>query len=197
VLDAAQSAAQQAAHPVVVNVHPAAGPPAMTRDALFRRSVAFFRWLLAEREARSPDVWVVAELQGPPLAGEDVIRVGDTYDELLCLAAATGVALCWDLGHAVLSHRHRDAPLDPPDAFLRRVAHVHCHDLREQDHRPLLYDGVPWRRFLRNLRDTGFDGTVVLEVPPGRFLDLEAPGFDALARSLSSLRETIGLDGGR
>jgi sugar phosphate isomerase/epimerase len=176
--------------PVMVNVHPAAGYLDDPREELLDRSVAFFRWALRFCGSRAPRVRPVAELQGPPLPGERVQRAGDIYDELLEVAERSGVSLCWDFGHALLSHQHRGAPLDPPEALLGYVAHAHCHDVHGIDHRPLLYDVVPWRRYLGLLLDAGFDGTVILEVSSESFL--EAVGLETLDRSLAALAEALG-----
>jgi sugar phosphate isomerase/epimerase len=127
----------------------------------------------------------VAELQIRDAYGSRQ-RVGTEYDELLHVAREADIDVCWDLGHAFMNARRFGTPLDPPPAFLRRVGHVHCHDVREEDHEPLIHDTVPWRRQLEDLLDAGFDGTVILEVTPKRLLP--AGGLSALERSLAALQ---------
>jgi sugar phosphate isomerase/epimerase len=173
-------------HPVIVNIHPAAGSDDDDRTALFERSVEFFHWTVDYCRQVTPGAQPVAELQGPPMPEERVQRIGDNYGELLELSEQSGVELCWDFGHALIAHRQRGEPLDPPEAFLRRVAHVHCHDFDEVDHKPLLHGVVPWRRFLELLGGVGFDGDVILEVGSEEFLTTS--GLESLDASLAALR---------
>jgi sugar phosphate isomerase/epimerase len=113
-------------------------------------------------------------------------RIGDCYAEHLEVIRRSGVDACWDFGHAVMNARRLGHPLDPPPEWLSRVAHVHCHDVGDEDHQPLIYGRVPWERFLEQLVEHGFDGIVVLEVPAEHFL--AAGGFDTVVRSLELLR---------
>jgi sugar phosphate isomerase/epimerase len=173
-------------HPVIVNMHAAAdrlGPP---RSTLLSQSIAFFRWAGDWCAEQGLPVRPVVELQIRPQDREQLQRIGDHYGELCTVVEAAGVGVCWDFGHAAMNHRRFELPLDPPAGLLPHIAHVHCHDINGDDHHPLLFDGVPWRRFLTTLRHSGFDGTVVLEVPASRFL--HAGGHDALERSLALLR---------
>lgn len=182
----------------VVNVHPAAASRSRSRDELVERSVRFFAWARRHCERRGLAVMPVAEHQVPPRPAEDVQRIGDGYDELLRVITRARVGACWDLGHATLAHRARvgavpgDEPA-PPDRLLRRVAHVHCHDVHGTDHRPLVHGEVPWQRDLELLRRAGFQGTVILEVPASAFL--AAGGRAALDRSLEELAAALGRPG--
>jgi sugar phosphate isomerase/epimerase len=173
----------------VVNIHPAAVPPGqMGREQQLAQSIRFFTWARLWTEAHQPRVEPTAELQLHPDADEDIARIGDSYAELLALAEAGNVRVCWDFGHAVMNHRNYGAPLDPPARFAARVRHVHCHDVNNAgDHQPLVFGGAPWRAWLDQLRAAGFDGTVVLEVPPSHFL--RAGGLQALERSIAALVE--------
>ena len=104
-----------------------------------------------------------------------------------------GVGVCWDFGHAWWNTHRYGWPLCPPDALLPRIRHVHCHDVSgPEDHQPLVYGVVPWRDFLKLLHDHGFDGRVILEVPPDQFL--KAAGLQSLIDSveaLKSLRQSL------
>jgi sugar phosphate isomerase/epimerase len=102
---------------------------------------------------------------------------------------AGGVEGCWDFGHAVMNHRRFGQPLDPPKEFLSRVARVHCHDVDEEDHQPLVFGNVPWAGFLERLAGNGFDGTVILEVPAANFAAVGGP--ETLERSVFALKQSV------
>ncbi len=172
----------------VVNIHPAAGPAQRSRREMIERSVRFFDWAREWCSDNAPAVRVVAELQVAPNPDEPIQRIGDNYDELLEIVERSGVSTCWDFGHAVMNHRRFDTPLNPPESFVDKVAHVHCHDVDSgEDHKPLLFGAVPWRDFLQRLQAKGFSNTVILEVPPDRFLG--AGGLPSLIQSLDALQQ--------
>lgn len=181
---AAEAAAQQAAR-TIVNIHSAAGAADARRDDLIDSSIEFFRWAAGWCARNAPTVRVVAELQIHDARGT-MQRIGARYDELLHVACNADIGICWDVGHAFMNARRFGWPLDPPPAFLNRVAHVHCHDVNEEDHEPLIHGNVPWRRQLADLADAGFDGTIILEVTPKRFLP--AGGLPVLEQSLAALQ---------
>ena len=131
---------------------------------------------------------VTVELQISPNADEPRQRIGDTYDELLEVAERSGVDACWDFGHAYWNTRRYGWPLYPPEALLPHIRHVHCHDVfGGEDHQPLVYGAVPWRDFLTLLTDHGFDGRVILEVPPTEFP--KAGGLQSLLDSVQALND--------
>ena len=70
-----------------------------------------------------------------------------------------------------------------------RIAHVHCHDVKKNDHQPLVYDVIPWRAFIKRLIDNGYDQRIILEVPTDAFLD--AGGLDSVTASHQALRDWI------
>lgn len=99
------------------------------------------------------------------------------------------MAACWDVGHAVWNHRRFGTPLDPPKQLWKRIGHVHCHDVDQGDHKVLRRGDAHWQRFLHMLSDTGFAGTVVVEVAPQTFL--EAGGLSAVEESIAAVSETV------
>jgi sugar phosphate isomerase/epimerase len=192
-LSLAAEAARMQQYPTIVNIHGAAGTDKDPREFLVERSITFFTWAGQWCRANAPEVDVTVELQISPNADEPRQRIGDKYDELLKIAPASGVGVCWDFGHAWWNTRRYGWPLTPPDALLPHIRHVHCHDVSGgEDHQPLVYGIVPWRDFLKLLRDHGFDGRVILEVPPTEFP--KAGGLQSLidsARALTELRESL------
>lgn len=174
----------------VVNIHPAAGLEARSRRELVEQSVRFFSWAQEWCRLNAPSVRLVAELQIAPNPGEPVQRIGDNYAELLEVVERSGCQACWDFGHAVMNHRRFNAPRNPPIQLLEKIGHVHCHDVDSQgDHRPLVFDNVPWSEFLTSIVKNGFDGAVILEVIPSSFL--AAGGLTTLVQSVQALSNYI------
>lgn len=181
---AAETAALQQA-PTVVNIHSAAAPLDIPRQDLVEQSIRFFSWAREWCEANAPEVQPVAELQIRPNPDEPIQRIGDFYAELYEVVQRSRVGACWDLGHAVMNTDRFGVPLYPPIDWLPWVTHIHCHDVGPEDHQPLIFGNVPWERFLRSLLPYGFDGTVILELTPDRFLPYE--GLVDLERSVGAL----------
>jgi sugar phosphate isomerase/epimerase len=180
----------------VVNIHPAAKRGrGWSRYTLVERSVAFFEWARGWCDAHAGDVHPVAELQVAPFADEPVIRTGDDPAELAEVVTRSGVGACWDVGHAVWNHRRFATQLEPDDALLARIAHVHCHDVGEVDHLVPRHGAAPWRRFVSRLAASGYDRTIIIEVVPPTFLD--AGGLPAVEEALAAVRAaaTAGTDG--
>jgi sugar phosphate isomerase/epimerase len=175
--------------PTVVNFHPAADSSQIARRELLDRSVSMLSWARQWCCRNAPDVHVVVELQIGPDAGEDKQRIGDTYDELLQIATRSKVRACWDFGHAYFNAQRFDVPLYPPEALLEQVGHVHCHDVCQGDHSPLIYNKVPWKDFIRLLIEKGFDETIIIEGPPSAFL--AAGGLKSVNCSLKALVDWV------
>ncbi len=171
--------------PTIVNIHPAAGLSTIARSDLLDRSASLLSWASEWCSRNAPDVHVVAELQFSPDAGEAIQRIGDTYDELLKIVTRCKVQACWDFGHAYFNAQRFGVPLHPPEALLQRIGHVHCHDVYQGDHCPLIYNEVPWREFIRSLIEKDFNETIIIEVPPSAFL--AAGGLENVNRSLEAL----------
>jgi sugar phosphate isomerase/epimerase len=182
----AAEAARMQQSPTIVNIHGAAGGGADAREHLLSQSIAFFTWAGRWCRENAPQVQVTVELQISPDRAEPRQRIGDTYEELLDVAVQSDVGVCWDFGHAYWNTRRFGRPVTPPEALLKRVIHVHCHDACTEDHQPLVHNTVPWREFLTLLRDHGFDGRVILEVPPDQFL--RAGGIQSLIDSAKALK---------
>ncbi|MFO7958152.1 MAG: TIM barrel protein [Candidatus Brocadiia bacterium] len=171
VLRAAHVAAEASGREVVVVLHPAqrvydpkCDNVQELRDDVVRRSRFFFAALERAVERTEQAVRPVAEHQLPPDPDEPLIRVGDTWGELLEVLADCDLGACWDTGHYILAvQRHGQEP-EPPQRFLRRVTHVHLHDVVEgRDHRPVERGSARPRRYLDLLSASGFAGGITLE----------------------------------
>lgn len=188
-LSLAAEAARLQEHSSVVNLHAAAGTSTDSRQHLIDQSIAFFTWAGEWCRRNAPEVCVTVELQISPNAGEPRQRIGDTYAELSEVAARSRVGACWDFGHAYWNTYQYGWPLYPPDALISHIRHVHCHDVHDEDHQPLVYNTVPWKDFIGLLMDHGYDGRIILEVPPSEFV--KAGGISSLADSAGALRDWI------
>jgi sugar phosphate isomerase/epimerase len=185
-LSIAAEAARMQQLPTIVNLHGAAAGSDEAREHLLSRSIAFFTWAGQWCRDNALEVVVTVELQMSPDPGEPRQRIGDTYAELLEVATQSDVGVCWDFGHAFWNTRRFGWPIKPPKALLKRIVHVHCHDASTEDHHPLVHGAVPWREFIGLLLKQGFDGRVILEVPPDQFL--RAGGIDSLIDSAKALK---------
>lgn len=138
-------------------------------DEAMVRAAHFFSWADAEIANHFPHVRLLAETQLPHLPEERPrIRLGDTWEDCLRLVDGTRARICWDFGHAFQSVELGRHAAEPPPEFLRRVGHVHAHDVilrdgRFHDHQPLGAGIAPWRENLRRLAGVGFEGGVLLE----------------------------------
>ena len=184
----ASDAAERQEFPTVVNIHGAAGTSSDTRRHLVDQTIAFFTWAGEWCRQNAPEVGVTVELQISPNPDEAGRRIGDRYEELLNVATRSNVGACWDFGHAYWNAYRYGWPLLPPEALLPHICHVHCHDVHGgEDHQPLVYGEVAWREFIRLLADHGFDGRIILEVPPDQFL--RAGGLPSLVDSITALKD--------
>lgn len=185
VFSAAEEAAEHQGRPVTVNIHGAAAPKEDDRDILLIESIRFFTWAREWCFENAPHVKVITELQFRPHPDETIQRIGDGYGELLDIVKRADVDACWDLGHAYMNAERFELPIEPPAELLPRIAHIHCHDVNEIDHHPLIYGRVPWDRLLASVLERGFDKAVILEVPPENFL--RAGGLESLTQSIDKL----------
>jgi sugar phosphate isomerase/epimerase len=150
-------------HPASISYQAAAGDMAALRRLLLARSQAFFA-AAEERLTRLPKVRAVVEHQVPPAPGEAIIRIGDTYAELLEAVRNVSLGLCWDTGHYLLSVRRCGQSVVPLDEFLRRVEAVHLHDVvGESDHQIISPRSSQLRDYVCMLRESGFSGGITLE----------------------------------
>jgi sugar phosphate isomerase/epimerase len=171
ILTAASACAELTAAPVTVIVHPAemqydpaTFDPVALRAELLERSRRYFSEAERLLAAGHPGVRLVAEHQLPTGVGEPTIRIGDTCAELLRAVEGSSLALCWDTGHYIIGVGRYGQPDPPPDDFVRRVHHVHLHDvLGGVDHRVVGKGSGRLRDYMQLLQRSGFTGTVTLE----------------------------------
>jgi sugar phosphate isomerase/epimerase len=171
VLRAAHVAAEASGDEVVTVLHaaqrvydPERDDVQELRDEVVRRSRLFFAALERAVDRTEQVVRPVAEHQLPPDPDEPLIRVGDTWRELLKVLADCELGACWDTGHYILGVQRYGQEPEPPGRFLRRVTHVHLHDVVEgRDHRPVGLHSARPIRYLDLLSGCGFAGGITLE----------------------------------
>lgn len=195
VLEIAHDIAQQESRTVAINLHAASGRRGFLgkedRHPLIEQSNRFHGWLMETVDQRGFDVQITTEHQLPPAPSESTIRIGDSFDELLTLRAATPherFHLCWDMGHSAMRNAFYDAALYPPHEFVRLVRHVHIHDVNFDqpiDHRPIGSAGSPLQDFVQSLLQAGYTGGFTMEYQADEFFGPQYKDF--LKRSKAAL----------
>jgi sugar phosphate isomerase/epimerase len=102
-------------HPAEDDYDPAARPLPEVRSELLRTSRLFARELENRISALDRGVLAALEHQVPPAPGENLVRTGDTAEELLQVVEGTDLPLCWDTGHYLLSMDRHGQPARPPE----------------------------------------------------------------------------------
>ena len=137
------------------------------KSFFLERSRCFFRWLEKYVLEKELEILIVSELQITPSPEEHFFRVGDSYTEVLETVKGTDLGLCWDTGHAYFAHLRKGISLIPPEDFIKKVRHVHLHDVRAgEDHQPLSAGTIPLPEYLKLLGKFNFSGDITLEFSP-------------------------------
>jgi sugar phosphate isomerase/epimerase len=193
VFDLAEAASAVSGRDVPLVFHPGhvnCDPHRVPYDEAVAHAHEFFAWAAEEVRVRRPHVRIQSETQLPFTPGEEPRhRLGDTWAECLSLIEGTPLGVCWDFGHTFWSASLGKHPAAPPPEFLRRVRHVHAHDVIERggtlvDHQPLGTGLAPWRENCRRLASVGFSGGILFEVdimPFGGYV-----GLTEMLRSVTS-----------
>lgn len=145
VADAAATLAERGKKPVLLTYHAAelhqkdAGrDPRLIRGELMRRSVRFFSLGYEYLSDLDEKVLLTSETQVPEYPHEPVVRIGGRPEELVETVEDLDDNICWDTGHYLLGVDGIGLPARPPPEFVRRVSHMHVHDLFDKrDHNPL------------------------------------------------------------
>jgi sugar phosphate isomerase/epimerase len=137
----------------LVNVHIARGVSHFGHDSMVRQNGTSFAELA--EQAAPYGIQIMVEHVPDRVTGIDDIRTILNHDQRL------GFHL--DIGHANIGGDRLEGLLK---AFAKRLCHVHLSDNRgrEDDHMPLGAGRIDWPRAIRLLKQTGYDGTITLEV---------------------------------
>jgi sugar phosphate isomerase/epimerase len=174
---------------LVINIHSAAATSDIPRHVQLENSILFFKWVKKWCDLNCPEIVPVIELQIAPGPDEQIIRIGDTFDELEIISHESDCGICWDFGHSFLNLLRYRSCDKPSFNLLKMLKHIHCHDVKKDDHHPLLYDNVPWKNYLTNAIEGGFNGTVIIEVPFEWYVYEE--GIAGLERSIEKVRTVM------
>jgi sugar phosphate isomerase/epimerase len=139
-----------------MNVHPDGHAPFVDEPAVVRRNVESVRELI---EFGRP-IGVQIMIENVPGRFNAVPQLAPIFDAL------PDAALHLDIGHCNLSVPRNTAP-DLIATFARRLAHVHLHDNRGGHadlHLALGMGDLDVAAHVRQLRASGYDGTITLEV---------------------------------
>lgn len=140
---------------------------------------AFFSWIDDTCNNQFSSIIPLCETQTPWDASDrEMVRLGDTYQSCLDLIQDTDMGICWDFGHTYRSSSLKKQQELPDDKFLARVQHVHAHDTIEtgegpEDHFPLGDGLAPWRKYCAELARYQYSDSILLEINPTRFRDLD------------------------
>ena len=143
----------------LVNVHPDYRVPLHSAEQVRRMNAESIGTLTRDAAER-----------GIRLMVENVDRMFSDVDELrVVLDAAPTAGFHLDVGHANLrlGPNQPNRTKDLLAAFSGRLTHVHVSDNRgggDDLHLPLGAGTIDWRAAARALKDSGYDGTVTLEV---------------------------------
>ncbi len=171
VIDTAGHAARQCGEECVIVFHPGSSelPPEPSkqderRARMLERAERYLAALEDRLKEKQELVRAVVEHQVPPGREEALMRVGDTFEELLQVVRGTGLGLCWDTGHYLRSVDVYGQAEQPPDEMFDRTEYVHLHDVVDgADHRPVTSDSTRPRLLLQELWQRGYTGPVTLE----------------------------------
>ncbi len=92
--------------------------------------------------------------------------------KIMELAERTGsadVGICLDTGHSNIT----GSPCDDISLCAPRLLDIHVHDNdgAKDQHRPPFGGNIPWEEFMAALKETGYDGSIMLETRGGEDLD--------------------------
>jgi sugar phosphate isomerase/epimerase len=174
---------------VVLVLH-GASDQAATLDQNEASTAGLLDWLATRFETSSLPACAGLEL-GAAKDGRETAtaRARASVFGLVEQVASPQVGICWDLAHdRENSAREADWTERPSDEFLRRVVHVHLHDLDDQGmaHYPLLLGNVPFERQLAALAEVKSLPSLTMEV---RWLCAVRMGepWEMLARSYEAV----------
>jgi sugar phosphate isomerase/epimerase len=187
-LEIAETWAQKSQSCKTLVIHAAVAHEPVSRETLIDDTLAFLTWVVEE----FPELQLALENNHP--ARLDEVKPGVEPEDVLSMVTAldtTHLGVCWDIGHDYL--RQKEAILTRE--WLSRVVHVHVHDVnnRGEDHYPLIFGRVPYKRWLGAWKMMGGGGSVVLELK-GKHLQNWSPIRVAgvLEASVSKLKIVLG-----
>jgi sugar phosphate isomerase/epimerase len=151
----------------IMNIHPCYFCPPAMRKSLVELNIEALKPIV--KMAASYDLTVVFENFKAPFDRVATFRA--------ILQEVPGLRVHLDFGHANIGRENHEAFCRQLGNF---IGHVHFSDNRSSDdhHMPLGVGNIDWKKAVKFLKSTGYDGTITLEVfcnDPGmlyKYLDL-------------------------
>ena len=137
----------------IMNIHPCYFSPPAMRRSIIELNIEALKPIV--QMASSHDLTIAFENFKPPFD-----RVA-TFQWVL--SQVENLSLHLDFGHANMGRDNHEAFCQQLGAY---ITHVHFSDNRAtaDHHMPLGVGNIDWKNAVRNLKATGYDGTITLEV---------------------------------
>jgi sugar phosphate isomerase/epimerase len=137
----------------MVTVHPDPGVGAIESKTTVSLNALSFK--IISDEAAKHDLTIMVENVPGLFSSVEALRT--------ILSTVPALSFHLDVGHAFVG-RNRFQHLI--SAFKSKIGHIHLSDnkFREDDHLPLGAGNINWPEVVRALKQTGYDGTITLEV---------------------------------
>jgi sugar phosphate isomerase/epimerase len=155
------------------------------RKIWFDKNVEYYNRYLPI--ARNYGIQIVTENMRDPHQADGCHRYASTAEELIELADALGLEICWDFGHAHEAHRDHYSELL---IIGKRLTMTHINDNWQgpsDEHLPPFYGTNDWEAACRGLREIGYSEPINFEVKfkqlPSRIL----PEAVSLVRAIGEL----------
>ena len=168
----------------------------MTRDYdAARERDAALEFLAPYRDAAKAEGLTLAleNMRGPgQSAPKEIQRYGTQVDELIGMADALGVGVCWDTGHANISAQPQRESIERVGARLKMV-HLNDNFAEDDVHIAPFVGNVDWKGVAEGLKAVGFRGGLNLEVScnrvPEALRESYAAYMAAAARQIGAMME--------
>ncbi|MDQ2682029.1 MAG: sugar phosphate isomerase/epimerase, partial [Chloroflexota bacterium] len=182
VVQAAIGVASRQARPPALVLHAAADDETATRQ--------FLEQLLDRLVRAGSGVVPVVELRAPAGIGDNRFdRRLQTLISALEPLGSDAIGICWDIAH----DWEADGQVSRPTAQeMRWIRHVHLHDNRPDGHvhGPVGTGDIPWEQPIRHLSETGYSGSVTLEIRY-RYATEHGDPWSVLVHSLRRVRSVL------
>jgi sugar phosphate isomerase/epimerase len=99
---------------------------------------------------------------------------------------------CWDMGHSYANYLKNSYEEMPDPFFLEKAIHTHIHDLSDDTgatHWPLIFGNTPVEKYIKKLRESGYQGTYNLELSTERFSSLNVE--DSFFESIDTIKRIL------
>lgn len=155
------------------------------RRLWYQKNIEFYSRFIPR--AKELGITLVTENMRDPHRAEGCHRYGSSADELIELADALGLEICWDFGHA------HEAGLDQYSELLKvgkRLTMTHINDNWQgphDEHLPPFYGTADWEAACRALREIGYSKPLNFELKYKKLPSRILPYAVELTRGIGEL----------